>query len=204
LWSIPGLGILGVICTAFYISGVQAGVRLSVFGTCLAIAGAAVISGGIIGFLFGIPRTLQGPDPSTGDERYKGNTNLEQVSDWLTKIIVGIGLVQIGRLLPALSRLAENLKEPLGGRAWSGTFGLALIISYALLGFFFLYLWSRSLLVEEWKDPNTARPSVAAQAPSTPVPADHRPARSALLKTGAIVLLGAVGGAILGRSYRKS
>jgi hypothetical protein len=47
-------------------------------------------------------------------------------------------------------------------------------------------------------------PTVAAQAPSTPVPADHRAARNALLKTGAAVLLGAIGGAILGQSYRKS
>jgi hypothetical protein len=75
--------------------------------------------------------------------QYQGNTNLEQVSDWLTKIIIGVGLVQIGRALPALSKLASNLKAPLGGQASSAAFGLGTAISYALLGFFFVYLWSR-------------------------------------------------------------
>jgi hypothetical protein len=158
LLSIPALCIVGIICTGFYVYGVPADVRWNVLGTSLAIAAAALVAGGILGFLFGLPYTVQGSALSTGGAQYQSNTNLELVSDWLTKIIVGIGLVQIGRALPALSRLAQNLKEPLGDQASSGTFGLALIISYAALGFFYLYLWSRSLLMQEWKDANTTRP----------------------------------------------
>jgi hypothetical protein len=146
---IPALGGVGVAVSLIYVSQVPSGVRWSAFGTALAIAGAAGLVGGIIGFLFGIPHTVQGTATATGGTQYQGNTNLEQVSDWLTKIIVGVGLVQIGRSLPALTRLAASMKAPLGGQASSAAFGLGLAISYALLGFLFLYLWSRERFPQE-------------------------------------------------------
>jgi hypothetical protein len=68
---------------------------------------------------------------------------LEQVSDWLTKIIVGISLVEIGRIVPAVAKLAGILKAPLGGQPSSAAFGLGVIIASALTGFFFFYLWTR-------------------------------------------------------------
>lgn len=147
--AIPALAGAGVVATLIYVSQVPNGVRWSAFGTALAIAGAASLAGGIVGFLFGIPRTVLGSAVSTSQTQYQGNTNLEQVSDWLTKIIVGVGLVQIGRALPAMSKLADNMKAPLGGQASSPAFGLSLAISYALLGFLFLYLWSREILPKE-------------------------------------------------------
>lgn len=142
-WVVIVLCAIGVGSTLIYTSQVPSGVRWSVFGTALALSAAAFLAGGILGFLFGIPHTVQGSTSSTGEVQYQGNTNLEQVSDWLTKIIIGVGLVQIGRALPALSKLASNLKAPLGGQASSAAFGLGTAISYALLGFFFVYLWSR-------------------------------------------------------------
>jgi hypothetical protein len=149
IMAIPVLGVVGVAVTYAYVSQLASATRWGVFGTALAIAGAAALTGGIVGFLFGIPHTVQGPAAAGEGIQYQGNTNLEQVSDWLTKIIVGVGLVQIGRSLPALSRLARNLKAPLGGHASSPAFGLGLVISYALLGFLFLYLWSRERFPRE-------------------------------------------------------
>jgi hypothetical protein len=145
---IPGLALLGVAVIGVYVVQVPAGMRLAVFGTAVAVAGAAGLIGGMAGFLFGIPHTVQGTAASAGTQ-YQGNTNLEQVSDWLTKIIVGVGLVQIGRLLPALAKLGKNLKAPLGGLSSSPTFGLALTLSYLALGFLFLYLWARERFPRE-------------------------------------------------------
>lgn len=144
-WLIPVIAFLGVGFSLIYVSQVPSAVRWMVFATAVGIAAAAFLIGGVVGLLFGIPRTVQGSAPSTEDREYEGNTNLEQVSDWLTKIIVGVGLVQIGRILPALTKLGENLKAPLGGQPSSATFGLTLTISYTLLGFLFFYLWSRTL-----------------------------------------------------------
>jgi len=110
------------------------------------VAGAAALTGAIAGFLFGIPHTIAaaGREPRDPREpRHLGNTNLEVVSDWLTKIIVGVGLIQLGHALPALARLGRNLRVPLGGQPSASAFGLALVISYAALGFLFGYLWSR-------------------------------------------------------------
>jgi hypothetical protein len=149
LWTIPMLCALGVGVILVYISQVPSGVRWNVFGTALAIGSSAYFTGGIVGFLFGVPRTVQGSALSKRITQYQGNTNLEQVSDWLTKIIVGIGLVQIGHIVPALSKLAESMKAPLGGLPSSAAFGLGLAISYALLGFFYFYFWSRSLFARE-------------------------------------------------------
>jgi hypothetical protein len=60
--------------------------------------------------------------------------------------------VEIGRVIPGLSRLAESMKAPLGGQASSETFGLALTIANVLLGFFLFYLWSRSLFLKELEE----------------------------------------------------
>jgi hypothetical protein len=149
LWGIPTVSAVGICGTLIYITQVPSAVRWSVFATALALAGAAFFTGGIVGFLFGIPQPVQGSATSTGNVQRSANTNLYQVSDWLTKIIVGVGLVEIGRSLPVLTRLAQSMKAPLGGQASSAAYGLGLTISYAVLGFFFLYLWSHTLFPAE-------------------------------------------------------
>ncbi len=152
---IPGLCGIGVIIALIYITQVGSALRWSAFGTALAVAAASTFVGGIVGFLFGIPLTNQKDAQNSGESAngsLKANTGLEQVSDWLTKIIVGVGLVQLGHALPALGRLAKSLKDPLGGTASSPAFGLALAIYFAVLGFLFLYLWSREILPGEFAE----------------------------------------------------
>ena len=169
LYAIPLICLSGVGGILIYISQVPGGARWSTFGTALAIGSAAFFVGGLVGFLFGIPRAVQGSTPSAGVTDYQANTNLEQVSDWLTKIIVGLGLVQIGHIVPALTKFAESIKAPLGGLASSGAFGLGLAISYTLLGFFWLYLWSRSLLARELGIYNTPQQTtITPKQASTP------------------------------------
>jgi hypothetical protein len=69
--------------------------------TGVVVAASAAMIGGLLGFLFGIPRALQQasvvvPDPTMpliqpASASDAPNTNLEQISDWLTKILVGVG-----------------------------------------------------------------------------------------------------------------
>jgi hypothetical protein len=78
-------------------------------GLGILVAGTFLLLGAIIGLLFGIPRALQqekviGDSAGSGTSSagsgtasgYRPNTNLEQISDWLTKILVGVGLTQKG------------------------------------------------------------------------------------------------------------
>lgn len=152
---IPVLCGIGAIIALIYITQVPGAVRWSAFGLALALAAASTLVGGIVGFLFGIPLTNQKNSQNSGESTngsLKANTGLEQVSDWLTKIIVGVGLVQLGHALPALGRLAKSLNAPLGGIASSSAFGLALALYFAVLGFLFGYLWSREILPGEFAE----------------------------------------------------
>jgi len=158
LWIIPFVCVFGILIILIYSIQLPSGVRWSAFCVGVVIGSAAFLIGGLVGFLFGIPRTVRSSTPSKGMTQYQGNTNLEQVSDWLTKIIVGVSLVEIGRIIPALAKLAEILKTPLGGQPSSATFGVGVVIAGALTGFFFIYLWTREMFVRELAFDNTSQP----------------------------------------------
>lgn len=71
----------------------------------LLTACAALVFGFSLGFVFGVPRA-----PTDGSEDQVVTplrTNLEQVSDWLTKIIVGVGLTQLANAPEALMGTAK-------------------------------------------------------------------------------------------------
>ncbi len=122
----------------FAVAGLWAFGFASIF-TALLWAIACLVAGGAIGFLFGIPRVLQQDSPTAGnstpDEADDGpgyrllvNTNLEQISDWLTKIIVGVGLIQLHELPGVFLKAAVFVGDGLG----EGT----TVLATALLGYF--------------------------------------------------------------------
>lgn len=125
--------------------------------TMLAVSGAATMLGGLIGFLFGIPRRLQvGSDVKPGgaaeagtdqheQQLYEGNTNLEQISDWLTKIIVGVTLVKLSDIVAELSKYGEGVAAATG-RPSDAAFAVGLMIFFFIAGFLAGYLWSRLYL----------------------------------------------------------
>lgn len=106
-----------------------------------------------IGFIFGIPRILSQesrPLESYSPEEkqhynnlYGENSNFDQISDWLTKILVGVGLTQLIRVPSALQQYSEYIEPALGGFPSSGTFGIAILIFFSVDGFFIGYLWTR-------------------------------------------------------------
>lgn len=149
----PALGVVGIVVQAWHLdSG-------SVFAIALLVAGAAFLVGGLLGFLFGIPRLLAtsvaAPPPADGQETasaggqlspYAPNTNLEQISDWLTKILVGVGLVELGKLASGTNHLVDFLAPSLGGDPSGASFALALLVLYGISGFLIVYLVTRVYL----------------------------------------------------------
>ena len=77
---------------------------------------------------------------------YRANTNLEQISDWLTKILVGVGLTQLPEIKSGLIRLTAFAAQGLGSQSHSQVFAFALLAYSAVLGFLFGYLWTRLFL----------------------------------------------------------
>jgi hypothetical protein len=174
---------------------------LSIIGVAFLIAIAAFFSGGLLGFIFGVPRTQSQPPPSSSQLqatasstlnppavsqatpaqttasstlnppatsratpaqaapspaqqssgatlarqlRYQDNTNLEQISDWLCKILVGAGLTQLTVLPSVLKRYAKFFAPGLGGDAFNGeVFAVGLLIFFTACGFLVGYLWTR-------------------------------------------------------------
>ncbi len=112
-----------------------------------AIVSACAFSGGaLLGFLFGIPQYFArsgGPSADPAKASYQPNTNLTQVSDWLTKIIIGVGLVQFSQLAKAIGRLGDSLSSSFGGEPMGKPYGIAIVVGYFLIGFLASYLYTR-------------------------------------------------------------
>lgn len=131
-----------------------------VFGRGLLISCASFLVGILLGFVFGIPRALQGQSQLTLDQTqnqrkgeavqgdtlrpaYQVNTNFEQISDWLTKIIVGVGLVEMGKFPDLFKRLGEYLAPCLGDHCKSPSVVVVIVVLFAVLGFLAGYLFMR-------------------------------------------------------------
>lgn len=111
-----------------------------------ALVSACAFSGGaLLGFLFGIPQYFarQGSSADPAKASYQPNTNLTQVSDWLTKIIIGVGLVQFGQLARSIGRLGDSLSSSFGGEPMGKPYGIAVVVGYFLIGFLSSYLYTR-------------------------------------------------------------
>lgn len=80
---------------------------------------------------------------------YRPNTSLEQISDWLTKILVGVGLVQIKVIPGEILALAAYLAKGLGGGEQAEAFALTLLVYFSVCGFVFGFLWAR-LYLPKW------------------------------------------------------
>jgi hypothetical protein len=136
-FAVSAVIVVGIIPMAIYAWALAGNVGPAVFSLALLIGLAALLGGGLIGFLFGVPRQLQearaASDPATLG--YAGNTNLEQISDWLTKILVGVGLTQILQIPGQLQRLTLFVAPALGNQPSSQVFALSLLGYFSIGGF---------------------------------------------------------------------
>jgi hypothetical protein len=120
---------------------------MAVFGQAIIVAGGAFAVGTLFGFLFGIPRTLQdqggaGTQATSGSGPLQAtNTNLEQISDWLTKILVGVGLTQLNNIRHELRDLGNYFA--IGS---SPAVTLAMVLNFSVAGFLTGYLLTRLFL----------------------------------------------------------
>jgi hypothetical protein len=106
----------------------------------LLIGAAALTAGGFFGFLFGMPRTADGP----GDAPYKPSTNLEQVSDWLTKILIGAGIAQLAGLRESLASLGTLVSKATTPPVQGGAIVSQLVVLvFLVVGFVASFLWTR-------------------------------------------------------------
>lgn len=141
---------------------------LSAASSGVMLAGASLLTGALLGLLFGIPRSRAGErspsgtagaevsgvveaSPNAGGDRdtgvgYGANTNLEQISDWLTKILVGVALIELQQIGPAFLRLSGFLAPAVGGSKDALAYTMALMVYFNICGFLGGFLWTRLYL----------------------------------------------------------
>ena len=121
-----------------------------------ALVGAASGAvGALLGFIFGIPRTLdpasrvavanaaaQAGPVASSQAALAANTNLERVSDWLTTLLIGATLVQSQNVIAWVGSLGEKLKDGLTIQALVPL----IVVYYFALAFLGTYLITRLYL----------------------------------------------------------
>jgi hypothetical protein len=145
--GIAAAAAVGVAAVVAYAAQAEPVLRVGAVGVMT--AAAATAAGGLVGFLFGIPRALTSSRPEDtrpGRTRYAGNTNLEQVSDWLTKILVGVGLTQLGSIRAGGGDLVRALAPSLGGGPAAAPFAGTLVAYFLVVGFLGTWLMTRRFL----------------------------------------------------------
>jgi hypothetical protein len=135
---------------------------LRAVGAVLSIGAAAGLVGALLGFIFGIPRPISanesppaaagGAVPAGGARKqaikaWELSTNLTQVSDWLTKIIVGVGLVEAKNGASAFVEMSDQAANWLFAmRHGSPTLIMAAILGSGVFGFLFAYLYTQLIV----------------------------------------------------------
>lgn len=140
---LTGIGLVGIVIYSLQ----ERVTAFAVVSNGILAAGSFLLIGGLLGFLFGIPRTKEKPE-SDENGGYQANTNLEQISDWLTKILVGVGLTQMETISQKLGELAEFLAKGLTNAPTesANTAAAFIIVFFLVAGFLLGYLWTRLYL----------------------------------------------------------
>jgi hypothetical protein len=110
---------------------------------------ACMALGWLTGFLFGVPRVGTSAPTATDSASAHINTNLEQISDWLTKILVGVGLTQIAKLPHALAEVARHISKDFG-KSGNDVFSGSMVLYFSTLGFLTGYLLTRLVLQRDF------------------------------------------------------
>jgi hypothetical protein len=115
---------------------------------------ACLGAGSLLGIVFGIPRSASQPPEGgqVGAPDLQANTNMEQISDWLTKLLVGAGLVELKNLPQAIDLAAQYIapaiesKSPISPQALN-SIAAAILIYFSVEGFIGGYIFTRVYFV---------------------------------------------------------
>jgi hypothetical protein len=133
--------------------------------------------GALMGFIFAVPRVVaedgaKASGQSTKAKVLSTNTNLERISDWLTTMLVGVGLSQLTNLNGIFLQFRIFLSETatvyvVDGKPSAGVLpavGPFILVLGAACGFLFMYLLTRLVLVDFFKKSEETLSGVAVAA----------------------------------------
>lgn len=137
------LGMVPVI--GFPITIPEMGGKILFIGIILGIA--AFVSSFFMGTLFGMPKRN-----NQKESDYSLNNSLVEISDWLTKIIVGLGLVNLKQIPGYLVSLGEYVRT---SSKYDGQllniYSIGIVIYFGFLGLYIGYNYMRLVLSNKYK-----------------------------------------------------
>jgi len=129
--------------------------------------------GALVGFLFGVPRYRTERDGGSPEEddtrarearnepRYIPNTNLEQISDWLTKLVVGATLVSLGKIPELMAQFGRYFAVMPADQPVA----VSTAVYFGILGFFVAFFYAGLYLTETLNAPSQFESVVQKRAP---------------------------------------
>lgn len=145
LWCVA-IGIAAMISNATRTEYWVEGIVARAIGYGILIAGAAFISGVLFGYLFGLHPTDNSQKAVGQSSSPPPQTNLVEIADWLTKIILGAGLVQLTRLPGPIWTFATNMAMGVvkdTTETPNPAIALAIMAFFSTCGLLYGYLWTR-------------------------------------------------------------
>jgi hypothetical protein len=135
---------------------------VSIFSLATLLAGSALTGGCLVGFIFAIPKSVSNSEINlikTG-KGYISNDNLVQVSDWLTKIIVGVGLTKLTSIPYYIQSMGSYVGKSIGGDVWGEVAAESIVVYFSICGFLLAYLWTRLYFARMLEDSESFENSV--------------------------------------------
>ncbi len=110
------------------------------------VAGAFFIGGVLLGYLFGL-RPASSTQDQASNSATPPHTNLEEIADWLTKLFLGAGLVELTHLKEPVQQLAifmaHGVDAPRHEDPGSPAIAFAIMSFFSASGLLYGYLWTR-------------------------------------------------------------
>jgi hypothetical protein len=130
-------------------------------------ASMASLLGALFGFVFALPKVIQTDRlESHVDEpvlyRQMANNNLYEISDWLTKIIVGVGLINVNNVGSYIKDISNVLSLAISDSntesSSASAVAIGITVGFSVLGFLYGYLSTRLYLPPRLKESDTPSP----------------------------------------------
>lgn len=121
---------------------------LKVFSLIVLISISCFVFGGALGFLFGIPNHKD----ADMNDRFERNTSLRQISDWLTKIIVGITLVELKNIFNFFKQTVLIISKLINTDLSINVLVAVIIIEFIIIGFVLIYILTITVFFKDLVD----------------------------------------------------
>ena len=147
------IGINALVLNGIRLERWQTGVVAQAVGYGILFAGAAFICGVMFGYLFGLRPSGQQKTADGQTSPPTIQTNLEEIADWLTKLILGAGLVSLTALPIPLRNFAIFMAKGVEPNSafnpdptviqGNPAIVLAIMAFFSISGVLYGYLWTR-------------------------------------------------------------